>query len=271
MGKAARNPDQGSAPSARVRGSAVPGWFHSFIFYSFVVLVVTTSVVGLDYDFGTSLFKGWIYVRLTLGADVGRGVDLGRGRDCRRASLRGQAEDYRDGARQLMGLLLLALLVLTGFAVEALRIAVLGDRWMYLSPIGWALSEAFTGMSRETAGAVHVWLWWLHAVLAMAWIASIPFTKFFHLLALPSNVFFAKLGPRGALKRVDIEAIMTADDFDEATLPSVSPRLATLPGNSGWMAMHASRADDARRCALRSRPGNPSRPSGSCMRAATSW
>ena len=202
----------------RVRGSAVPGWFHSLIFYSFVVLVVTTSVVGLDYDFGTSLFKGWIYVLLTLGADVGGalilvGVVIA---GARRYVVR--PKTIETALDDSWALLLLALLVLTGFAVEALRIAVLGDRWMYLSPIGWALSGAFTGMSRETAGAVHVWLWWLHAVLAMAWIASIPFTKFFHLLALPGNVFFAKLGPRGALKRVDIEAIMTADDFDEATL-----------------------------------------------------
>jgi len=201
----------------RVRDSAVPGWFHSLIFYSFALLVVTTSVVALDYDFGTSLFKGWVYVPLKFGSTLGGalilvGIAIA---GARRYVVRSKTIETALG--DSWALLLIVLLVLTGFALEALRIAVLGDRWAYLSPVGWAMSKAFAGIPREAAGAAHAWLWWFHAGLAMTWIACIPFTKFFHLLALPTNVFFSKLGPRGALRRVDIEALMAADDFDEAT------------------------------------------------------
>jgi Fe-S oxidoreductase len=43
----------------------------------------------------------------------------------------------------------------------------------------------------------------------------IPYTKFVHLLSLPTNVFFSKLKPRGELQRPDIEKLMeSADDAD---------------------------------------------------------
>ena len=54
----------------RVRGSSFPGLFHSLIFYSFAVLVITTAVVAMDFDFGTRLFRGWLYVFLTVGAEL---------------------------------------------------------------------------------------------------------------------------------------------------------------------------------------------------------
>jgi Fe-S oxidoreductase len=79
--------------------------------------------------------------------------------------------------------------------------------------VGYAASFLFAGAG-ESTGA-HKALWWGHTVLAMGWIASIPYTKFFHLLALPTNVFFSKLKPRGELARVDIAAIVEAEDFDE--------------------------------------------------------
>ncbi len=200
----------------RVRDVALPGWFHSLIFYSFLVLLVTTSVVALDYDFGAHFFRGWLYVLLTLGCDVGGALILAGVviAGLRRYVLKPKTIETTLG--DSWALLLVALLVLTGFAVAALRIAVLGSRWAYVSPVAWALSGAFTGISRETLRPIHAWMWWLHTALAMTWIATIPFTKFFHLLALPTNVFFSKLGPRGELKRVDIEALMAADDFDEA-------------------------------------------------------
>ncbi len=62
---------------------------------------------------------------------------------------------------------------------------------------------------------MHKSFWWFHAALAFGWIASLPFTKFVHILTLPANIFFAKLKPRGELKRVDIETLMTSENFNE--------------------------------------------------------
>jgi len=199
----------------RVRRRRVPGVFHGLIFYSFIVLLVATTVVALDYDFGTSLFQGWFYAALTIGADlagalilVGLAVALWRRVKTRPTSLPTSAGDW-------VSLSLLGLMVVTGFAVEGLRIATLEDPWRWLSPIGLLFAQPFAGLSADTGRRLHQGLWWGHTAIAMAWIAAIPYTKFFHLLALPTNIFFQQLGSRGQLQREDLEALMMADDFDE--------------------------------------------------------
>lgn len=199
----------------RVRNSRLPGFFHSLIFYSFVVLVVVTAVVALDYDFGTTLFRGWLYVFLTMAAELaGVLILLGVGIAAWRRYVR-KPKTLESGPADAFALALVGLLVLTGFVTEGLRMAVAGDDWPWLSPVGLLFSQAFRGISEDDGRMMHQLLWWTHTVFAMGWIATIPYTKFVHLLALPTDVFLQKLKPRGELVRVDIEAMMTADDFDE--------------------------------------------------------
>jgi hypothetical protein len=112
-------------------------------------------------------------------------------------------------------LLLIAGMVITGYLVEGLRIAVLGDDWKMLSFAGSAISPLFAGMSAESGKTLHASLWWLHTIFAMSWIAIIPYTKFFHMLSLPTNVFFSKLKPRGELQRQDIEKLMESAENDD--------------------------------------------------------
>ncbi len=201
----------------RVRGSRLPGFFHSLIFYSFIVLVAATTVVAIDYDLGTSLFKGWLYVALTIGADLGGllilvGVCMALWRRVvsKPTSLPTTGDDW-------FGLALLGVMVLTGFLTEGLRIATIGDPWKWLSPVGAIIALPFEGISASTGEGIHVGLWWGHTAIAMAWIATIPYTKFVHMLALPTNVFFQRLRPRGELLREDLEEMMMAEDFDEET------------------------------------------------------
>ena len=200
---------------SRVRGSLLPGLFHGLVFYSFIVLVIATTVVFLDADFGTRLFHGWIYVALTVGAElagvlmlVGAAIALWRRTVSRPSSIENCAADW-------VALGLVALLVVTGFLVEGSRIATAGDRWAWLSPVGWGASVLFAGLDGAAGAGVHKALWWGHTVIAMGWIASIPYTKFFHLFSVPANVYFSKIRPRGELKRADIAAMMESEDFDE--------------------------------------------------------
>ena len=200
----------------RVRGVKFPGLFHSLIFYAFAVLVVTTAVVALDYDFGTSLFRGWIYVALTVAAELaGVLILVGVGMATWRRYVRRPATLPSDRG-DLWPLALIAGMVVTGFLVEGLRIATAGDPWAGLTPVGQLAALPFLGLSEQSASAVHSALWWTHTVLAMGWIATIPYTKFVHLLALPTNVFFSKLGPRGALPRPDIAKMMEQELPEEA-------------------------------------------------------
>jgi Fe-S oxidoreductase/nitrate reductase gamma subunit len=196
----------------RVRGSRFPAVFHSLIFYSFLGLVVTTTFIALDYDFGTNFFTGYLYVLLTVVADLaGLLILIGVGMAIyRRWIIKPKTLENTFG--DAWSLAIIGLIVITGFLIEGLRIALIFDPWSHLSPVGLAASYLFTGITEQGGRTAHVVLWWTHTVLAMAWIATIPFTKFFHMLALPMNIFFSKLTPRGSLQHPDIAAMLESDD-----------------------------------------------------------
>jgi len=200
----------------RVRGSAFPGLFHSFIFFSFIVLTITTTVVMLDEDFGTHLFKGYFYALLSVGSEIGGllilvGVAMAA---WRRWMTRPSTLETRFA--ETWPLILLFFMVITGFLVEGLRVSAAGDPWRGLSFAGASLAPLFGGLSADAAAATHKALWWIHTVLAMGWIASLPFGGFRHILALPANIFLRKTEAHGKLVHEDIEAMMADPEFDEA-------------------------------------------------------
>ena len=198
-----------------VRRSEFPGIFHSLIFYSFIVLFITTAVIALDSDLGAHLFNGYLYALLTFAADIaGLLIIIGIGMAAFRRYIT-KPRTMENTFDDAWSLVLLGLIVLTGFIIEGMRIAVAGDPWKALAPAGWMTSMLFTGITPHNGQVAHVWLWWGHTVLAMAWIASIPYTKFFHFLALPMNIFFSKLAPRGELSHKDIEAMMMSDNPED--------------------------------------------------------
>lgn len=198
----------------KVREKRFPGLIHLFVFYSFLVLVVTTGVVFLDHDFGTSLFRGYLYVCLTVAAEIagllvlfGLLVAVWRRHAGRPPTLEVIPADS-------WGFWLLASVIITGFAVEAVRIGVAGDPWQRLSFVGYALSPLASELDPSTGVALHAALWWAHAVLVFVWVASIPYTRYLHLLTLPANAFLAGRAPAGELARVDLDALLESDDFD---------------------------------------------------------
>ncbi len=195
--------------------SAFPGVFHAMFFYPFFVLYFTTVVIGFDYDFGIALFDGYLYSFLTIAADLAgfsilAGIGLALWRRClfKPKTLRTEPSD-------LLLLLLLAFIVVSGFLVEGVRIAVAGDYWSLLSPVGYILHFFFQGLSPESGATLHIVLWWLHTSCVFVWIAIIPFSKFFHIFLLPANIYFSKMKPAGELSRIDLDELMDSEDFDE--------------------------------------------------------
>ena len=54
----------------RVRQKRFLGLIHIFVFYSFLILLVTTTIVFFDHDLGTTLFRGHTYLFLTVAAEI---------------------------------------------------------------------------------------------------------------------------------------------------------------------------------------------------------
>jgi len=195
---------------------AYPGVMHFFIFWGFAVLAVGTAVVLLQADLGLKVLYGTFYLWLSLALDlfgllavVGLLIAVFRRYIQRPARLDSKADD---------ALVLTALLVIlvTGFFIEGLRMATAGDQWALWSPVGLALARmvgaGFDGaaVSPVAAGleALKGWyafLWWGHMLLAVGFVAYMPYSKLFHVLASPANQFMKSLGPKGALATVDIE------------------------------------------------------------------
>jgi len=205
----------------QVRNSAYPAILHCLIFYSFIALFVTTLIIMVQYDAGhlfglhLNLFHGFVYVFFSVASELGGVlilIGLAMAAYRRYAIKPATIPNTREDG---LVLLLIACIVLTGYLVEGLRIAVNGDRWMMLSPVGWAIASLLRGAGATQGRSLHASFWWLHTALAMGWIALIPYTKFVHLLSLPTNVFFSKLKPRGELQRTDIEKLMESAESDD--------------------------------------------------------
>jgi Fe-S oxidoreductase/nitrate reductase gamma subunit len=111
----------------------------------------------------------------------------------------------------LVTLLLIFVVIITGFILEGLRIAATelqaNPDWAPWSPGGYVFARAFSGLSQPALLNWHVGLWWFHVLLSLGAIVyvSIYNTKLFHIIWDPVNVFFRNLGPRGALTPLDFE------------------------------------------------------------------
>ncbi len=108
----------------QVRNSAYPAILHCLVFYSFVVLFLTTLIVMLDYDGGyllgrdLNIFQGFTYVLFSVASELGGililiGVAMAA---YRRYVLK--PETLPTSREDGLVLLLIACMVITGYLVE---------------------------------------------------------------------------------------------------------------------------------------------------------
>src|SRR5947207_3827111 len=212
---------------ARVLSQAYPGVMHATMFWGFLALFMGTVLATVDYDitlplFGVKLLQGSFYLVYETVLDlfglffvVGLGLAV-----YRRFVVRPARID--PTARFANVLLLLFLINLSGFVMEASRLAVVQPPWARWSPVGWALGQVLlaVGFGEGALRATHLSVWLFHAVLSLAFIALIPYSYMAHLVTTPLNVFFSKLGPRGAIR--PIENIEEAETLRISKLEEVS-------------------------------------------------
>jgi Fe-S oxidoreductase/nitrate reductase gamma subunit len=192
------------------RRSAMVGLAHAGVFWGFVALFVGTVIIMIDYDVARVLGPAWrfwhgsFYLWYSVTLDV-MGVAFLAGlvmlalrRGGRPAELDYTRPDRPAGAWDRRGYriddaLFLGLLIaigVTGFAVEAFRIAADRPPWEPWSVVGWRLADGLDalGVTRAGADAGHLALWWAHAVLALAFVAYVPYSKAVHMLVDVANL-----------------------------------------------------------------------------------
>jgi Fe-S oxidoreductase/nitrate reductase gamma subunit len=194
----------------RTLSQAYPGVMHAIMFWGFLALFMGTVLATIDYDitlplFGVKLLRGWFYLFYETVLDLfGLFFVIGLGMAVwRRFVVR---PPRVDPTARFAGVLALLLVInVTGFVMEACRIAAVKPSWGPWSPVGWALGQAMlgVGMSEGALRATHLGTWLFHAAISLGFIAIVPHSYFVHLITTPLNIFFAKLGPRGAIAKIE--------------------------------------------------------------------
>lgn len=185
------------------------GRLHTVLAIGFFLLFLGTALATLDWDIGhymvgTQFLQGNVYLAYKFVLDMaGVAVLL--------ALFVGALRRYRKGSKArrdlkfLVAYVSLAVVVLTGFVVEGLRLAVEQPAWMHFSPVGTLVAKLFiaAGFTADMLRGVHVWLWTFHGLLSLAFIAAIPLTFYAHLYRTPAAVYRRKATTAGTLAKID--------------------------------------------------------------------
>jgi len=206
-----------------LRKHTLGGIMHLFIMWGFIVLIIGTTIVAVEFDvfhkiFGMKHFmmQGWFYLGFELVTDifgaillVGLVIAIIRRFILNRPQLKHQQVD-------LILPVLLLIIVVTGFAVEGLRLAAKGAELGYSpewSPVGAFIAGMLHGVNPNSLLTLHALIWWFHVLLALGSIALLPFVpKAMHLLAAGVNIYFQDLRPKGRLAKLDVEGAFERDE-----------------------------------------------------------
>ncbi len=190
------------------------GLTHSLFFWSFILLFIGTTLIFIQVDitgplFGYKFLKGGFYKAYSLILDIAGLVAILAITtfSVRRYIFRPVGLESKPG--DLLMLVLLMGVLITGFMVEGLRMAATelhtNMELAYYSPVGLAVAKVFFRWSDESLRSLHTNLWWVHFAFVIGFFISIPFTKFRHMFLIPVNYYYTNLGPTGALTTMDLE------------------------------------------------------------------
>lgn len=187
-----------------------PGLAHAFVFWGFIVLLATTGnyiTNGLVETILAWPLGGFAWSVVTLFANVFVGLVLA-------------AVAYYVVRRTITRPARLALtrdaFIILGLILSIVLTELLGDAFAYvLEPAHqarpWAvlagpLAGALAPIGSEAAGIGYGAMAWAHIGLVLAFGAYLPYSKHLHIISSEPNVYFRNLEPRGALRKMDLEA-----------------------------------------------------------------
>ena len=192
-----------------LRRDGVAGAAHLAVFYGFVVLFIGTGILAFQDDvaeplLGWTFWEGPFYLGYSLFLDVfgfallagllalgGKRLSRPPRLDYRRVD--GRLGDY-NRRRYVVGDWLfvgsLLFVGVTGFLLEALRVAETDPSFERWAPFGWLAGQALqgVGIDGDAASDAHFRTWWAHGIAALAFVAAIPYTKAVHMLTGPASV-----------------------------------------------------------------------------------
>lgn len=204
------------------------GLMHACIYFGFLGLFLATVLLELDNQLPARVvlplthwvlrlkfLHGRTYQAYAFGADLAGVVFLvGIGwAALRRYAQRPYRIRIKTKPEDAAILGTFAVIGITGFTSEALRIALVGrPRFEQWSFVGYPLSRLVASWSPDGLSAWHRWSWTLHAAAVVAFLVLLPTTKLRHMMTSPMNMYLRdRPRPKGAMKPM---GNLLADDFD---------------------------------------------------------
>ena len=178
------------------------GVMHAFVLWGFLTLLIGTTVLAIELDVirplagsaGPVFFAGEFYLSYSFVMDamgllfvVGVGLAIYRRYWARSDRLDGKHTGLEDHV--FLGTLFL--LGVGGYVTEAVRILGTGvPDFEAVSFVGYGLALGLRGLGMDAslAAASYPAVWWLHSLLALFFVAYIPYAKPFHMISSFANV-----------------------------------------------------------------------------------
>ena len=193
------------------------GLMHALIFWGFVVLTAGTAELvlqGIHPPFSYALLPGPLYTLYSVSQDLFGALVLGavafeiyRRLVIRPRRLQG------DGLEQLDALIILSAiagLMVTMFLTNAFLLVLEPAAVVREKFVSNALGAALSPIASPAAARFgHDASWWTHAVLVLAFLNYLPYSKHLHIITSIPNVFFSNSqgpGPKGVIRYMDLEA-----------------------------------------------------------------
>jgi len=192
----------------RVLKETYPGLMHLLIFWGFVLLLIGAALEAFEHVSGLHFLKGTVYLTYSFvlelaGIAVLIGVIMAAWRRyvTRPTRLDNRPDDF-------WVLLLLFVIVVTGFLMEGARIASLNAPWEKWSFVGWICGKIFfSGIEQGSVLAWHKGIWWFHVVVSFIFIGAIVYTKLFHIFTTFISTY---------TRNLDQAAVQPIENMEEA-------------------------------------------------------
>jgi Fe-S oxidoreductase/nitrate reductase gamma subunit len=185
------------------KGQLQAGIMHTLISWGFLGLFLGTVIISIHYWI-IHFLEGSIYLWFSAFLEIlGLMMTIGLLWALFRRYLQ-RIKRLERRPEDLLQSMWLLIIVFSGFMVEGTRLASQQSGFASWSFVGFWISNLWA--DPEGAMPAYLVFWWSHAVLSLSFIAYIPFSKLFHILAAPTSLYLTKESPQLFSMEVDSEA-----------------------------------------------------------------
>ena len=214
----------------RVRRDRYGGTMHGLIFYSFCVLLLGTTLIGVQHDittrlFGTVFLRGDFYLGEKALLDTAA-LALITG-VCMAMWRRYRSRPVQLGARQSIGLVYSSLLFMSvsGLMLEATRELLIPTTWSWWTYAGHTVAMVIHPLIGGHVLLAYETMWGVHVAAAFTLIGVAAATTLDHAVILPTNLVLGTNRTSGLIARpFDLAGVLEAEgDLENLTAGFANP------------------------------------------------